>query len=514
MWSNVFAEVSPIISLRWKAKNSFATHCLEDMEKRLHDSQSKLARLRCRSSDKSSPKIATESSMKEPKDERRSSSPTQTHQGSSESQRQCKPKLLIPDANPRLLQPTKLAEGAIKASASSWGQAGTLSSQQSDSVGRQKVEKSHVVSSDCEDNKSQLIGAKRKIECREHKELIPLVCSSSSPCLVRCNSSAHISSQHKRKLRTLILCPVNDKLFITSALDGVVNLWQLQGKGSGATRLSTTDCLSPKQRKWPEDIAWHPAGSYVFAAYGADAGDNQISILDLNRSHGSARVTFLEEKPHVKGLINSIIFMPWDDVCFMTGGSDHAVIFWNENEDNIWKPRTLHRNLHSSAVMGVAGMQHKKIVLSAGADKRIIGYDMLAGRADYKHQIESKCMSVLPNPCDFNLFMVQTGTPGRQLHLYDIRLRQTDIHAFGWKQESSESQSALINQAWSPDGLYITSGSADPVVHIFDIRYNDRKPSQSVQAHQKRVFKAVWHKSIPVLTSISSDLNIGIHKIS
>lgn len=102
--------------------------------------------------------------------------------------------------------------------------------------------------------------------------------------------------------------------------------------------------------------------------------------------------------------------MPWEDVCFVTGGSDHAVMLWSEKDgENSWKPKALHRNLHSSAVMGVAGMQKKPIVLSAGADKRIIGFDTLVGRADYRHQIECKCMSVLPNPCDFNLFMVQTA---------------------------------------------------------------------------------------------------------
>lgn len=112
----------------------------------------------------------------------------------------------------------------------------------------------------------------------------------------------------------------------------------------------------------------------------------------------------------MKGIINSIIFMPWEDANFVTGGSDHAVILWTENgTDNKWKPKALHRNLHSSAVMGVAGMQQKHIVLSAGADKRIIGFDAHVGRADFKHQIESKCMSILPNPCDFNLFMVQAG---------------------------------------------------------------------------------------------------------
>ncbi|EHA8591923.1 putative U5 small nuclear ribonucleoprotein 40 kDa protein [Cocos nucifera] len=52
------------------------------------------------------------------------------------------------------------------------------------------------------------------------------------------------------------------------------------------------------------------------------------------------------------------------------------------------------------------------------------------------------------------------------------------------------------------------------MIHIFDIRYDGRTPSQSVRAHQKRVFKAVWHQSLPLLTSISSDLNIGLHKIA
>ena len=100
----------------------------------------------------------------------------------------------------------------------------------------------------------------------------------------------------------------------------------------------------------------------------------------------------------------------------------------------------------------------------------------------------------------------------RQLRLYDVRLPQTELFSFGWKQESSESQSALINQSWSPDGLHISSGSSDPVIHIFDIRYNAPSPSVSIKAHKKRVFKAEWQSS-QQLVSISSDLEIGIHKL-
>lgn len=47
--------------------------------------------------------------------------------------------------------------------------------------------------------------------------------------------------------------------------------------------MSSTDCLSNKHRRWPEDIAWHPHGKKLFSVYSADNGDSQISILNLNK---------------------------------------------------------------------------------------------------------------------------------------------------------------------------------------------------------------------------------------
>ncbi|KAL4363549.1 hypothetical protein GQ457_04G014750 [Hibiscus cannabinus] len=477
---------------------------LDQAEKRLQDSQSKLARLRGQHKYNT---VFSNASMasKSVKAEQIST----THDcinGDSKMKPQSKTELVIPTVNPKISQPIKPAGSSAKTTI------GLEASPASNRAVKAKAETSHRNSSNSEVVETKDRGTKRKFEHKEHKELIPLVRNSSSPTTIGSYSSNHISSQHKRKLRSLAVCPVNDQLFVTSALDGLVHLWQIQAIGSSASFLTSTDCVSAVERRWPEDIAWHPHGNSLFCAYTADAGDSQISVLNLNKTQGRGRLTYLVDKPHVKGIINSIIFMPWENTCFATGGSDHAVVLWNEKDEDVWKPKSLHRNLHSSAVMGVAGMQQKQVILSAGADKRIIGFDVHVGRADFKHQIESKCMSVLPNPCDFNLFMVQTGAHEKQLRLYDIRLRHTELHSFGWKQESSDSQSALINQAWSPDGLYLSSGSADPVIHIFDIRYNARRPCQSIRAHQKRVFKAVWHYSLPLLISISSDLQIGLHK--
>ncbi|KAE8672275.1 Detected protein of confused Function [Hibiscus syriacus] len=189
--------------------------------------------------------------------------------------------------------------------------------------------------------------------------------------------------------------------------------------------------------------------------------------------------------------------MPWEETCFGTGGSDHAVVLWSERDENVWKPKALHRNLHSSAVMGVAGMQQKYIGLSAGADKRIIGFDVVTRSADFKHQMESKCMSVLPNPSDFSLFMVQTGYVeyGDNFGLFEVLPILAILMLFRFS-------------------IFVKNLYPEPVVHERQIRLYDVRSmsSESIRAHQKRVFKAVWHNSLPLLISISSDLQIGLHK--
>ena len=118
---------------------------------------------------------------------------------------------------------------------------------------------------------------------------------------------------------------------------------------------------------------------------------------------------FLKDRPHSKGLINRIMFTPWDDPCFITGGCDHAVVLWREQcESNAWKSRLLHKDLHTSAVMGVAGMRHNNLVLSCGDDRRFIGFDAREEKVTFKHRLDNKCTNLLPNPRDVNLVMLQT----------------------------------------------------------------------------------------------------------
>ena len=104
--------------------------------------------------------------------------------------------------------------------------------------------------------------------------------------------------------------------------------------------------------------------------------------------------------------------MPWrgQSSCFVTSGSDHAVVLWKEGEkDGCWGQKLLHRNHHTSAVMAAFGLQYKEAVLSVGMDRRVVLFDIVAGSIDFKFQLDSKCLNALPSPSNSNLYLVQIG---------------------------------------------------------------------------------------------------------
>lgn len=83
-------------------------------------------------------------------------------------------------------------------------------------------------------------------------------------------------------------------------------------------------------------------------------------------------VKFLDDKPHEKGIINCIQFLPWSNGSqFVTGGCDHGVVLWTEKREG-WQPELLHGKYHSSAVTGVGGIPGKNCIISAGSFTSVI----------------------------------------------------------------------------------------------------------------------------------------------
>ncbi|KAE8672276.1 ERF114 protein [Hibiscus syriacus] len=211
---------------------------LAEAEERLQDSQSKLAHLGGRHiSSSSNASLATKRVKVE-----LGIVPPEDIDGDSEILR-LRTKLVIPSVIPKFSKPIK-PEGLVAKS--------TIALEEitaSNRAVKVKVEESDRSSTDMEVVEVIYRGTKRMLEQEERKELITLVESHTSPTLIGPYSSNIIPSQHKRKSRSLSVCPVNDQLFVTSALDGLVNLWKILGRGSSASLLSTTNCVSSGARR-------------------------------------------------------------------------------------------------------------------------------------------------------------------------------------------------------------------------------------------------------------------------
>lgn len=175
---------------------------LKQAQERLNDTEAKLVNIRRKINDKWNNHLP--GSKKEMKTERKYTSSVDGE--SAQRQPQSKPQLLISKVSQKPSRPMTLSESGSKASPSRYN---------SPMKARRDKSNETPARSALEETKSQTVGAKRKLESKEHIELIPKVRSSSSPSLIHCHSSSHISSQHKRKLRSLTICPATDKLFIT-----------------------------------------------------------------------------------------------------------------------------------------------------------------------------------------------------------------------------------------------------------------------------------------------------------
>jgi len=82
-----------------------------------------------------------------------------------------------------------------------------------------------------------------------------------------------------------------------------------------------------------------------------------------------------------------------------------------------------------------------------------------------------------------------------------------------WTPTSDRSRSTqYIVPSWSADGTFISSGSIDPRIHVWDVRYSKaHEPAQTLDMHKKRVLCAEFHPKKNKLITLSSDKNIGFH---
>lgn len=317
---------------------------------------------------------------------------------------------------------------------------------------------------------------------------------------------------HTKKLRSLVFNPTTPNLLATCALDGFVKIWNLASAHSSLQEVASVNTTSAS-KIYPIDMTWSSTGGQCAIVFNNGRAGNQpqLAIVDASKAETAHKLglVYIKDTPH-EGYPNQVRYFPGQSNRLLTGGTDHTVVEWRI--DGEVRTRLVHIQ-HTSQIQSMSIADD--ILFTGGADRRFVAWNLPQDRLVWEERINEKVNFIEPSPADSNIILIGTTGKSNQLALFDRRIQERVVQ-LGWTPQTAVSMSQFIHPAWSPCGTLVSSGSTDPTIHMFDVRYaRVGKPSFSVAAHELRVLKAVFHPEYSgVLASISSDKKIGLHSLT
>ncbi|KAF9954772.1 hypothetical protein BGZ70_010458, partial [Mortierella alpina] len=339
-----------------------------------------------------------------------------------------------------------------------------------------------------------------------------------------------------RKPRSMILHsavagPDMEEVMVTSALDGSINFWDLENR-----RVMSTIHKNAISQPWAEDVCWVGRNVLAVASATKDGvlskhqmtlvhvakGKPQRSALGLNGPSLAWTLQSLDQKPHdsSKGGITCIASIAEDasGISLATAALDKQIINWkfapqNSEGDCVPIQQQLIHNRHTNSIQALCYAQHSHTLFSGGSDCKVVGWDMPRSEVvvEYKNTERGRVTAVMQNPVDPNLFLVCHAATDNQLSLHDNRQRfDNAVLRFGFP--CADNLSKLVVPSWHPGGAIVSCGTqSEPKINIWDIRWKDvqRGAGQSIDVHDKRVFKAAFHPKRSFMTSMSADSSLA-----
>ncbi|KAG0323862.1 hypothetical protein BGZ99_002433 [Dissophora globulifera] len=325
-----------------------------------------------------------------------------------------------------------------------------------------------------------------------------------------------------------------DEVLVTSSLEGSIDFWDLE-----ARRVMTSIPKSRLNQPWSEDMCW--VGQNVLAVASAHkegvSRNHQMMLIHVEKvkmpratsAQNGASVSWtlqeLKEMPHDpnKGGIMCMTSLGESASGFSvaTAAMDKQIINWKfSGQDSygnyIPKQQQQIHNRHTSTIQTLCYAPQSQILFSGGCDCKVIGWNMERSEAvvEFKSK-DGRINSIVQNPVDPHLFLVCQALMSNQLSLHDNRMRfEREVLRFGF--ESADRLSKQILPSWHPGGAIVSSGmQSESKINLWDIRWRDvqRGAGQSIDVHEKRVFKAAFHAKRSFMTSMSSDGSLAFISI-
>lgn len=329
-----------------------------------------------------------------------------------------------------------------------------------------------------------------------------------------------------RKGRHLSVNPMKPSIFATSADEGGLILWNYNDPTKEISKVVTlTPSSFRHENSCAESIQWSPDGNRMAMAF-RDPLDgmgefcvvqlHQLKLRDSNTPQAipKNRLTSKVTTLHPKG-ISAIDWVPTgsgtqvtSNKLVTTGGSDHAVVLWEEHEDAAtgeidFKWRVLHRE-HRSDIKALSIHSERSAIYTGGLDGLVVQYDVNKFQSqvvmERRKPTISRINAVLEHPHNPNLLLVSSLEQNEHnLLLRDLRERahRGTAQASMNMTWAGNSTSQYIVPRWSPAGMHVSCGSKSGIVNIWDVRMRGALfpkvlPQQSLRIHRTSVVHACY----------------------
>jgi len=328
---------------------------------------------------------------------------------------------------------------------------------------------------------------------------------------------------HDQKPRSIVFNPQKCDIFATSGLDGNLRFWEYQDlQLKDLCSLSSTALRSSR---FPTALAWHQDGNKCAALFPLTKERHKVSTTTTETAtkphiydpqlitFDTAQIpnvsaTFLQEKPHDKDP-NNLAFLSLNKI--VTVGTDKKVVLWDINYDKHGAETTCLHNKHTAGVTTVI-VDSNGIIFTGGHDRKCISYSSQSQQVIDEWKMEDRVYTLRFNPVHNNLLLVYLSTKQKQVRIFDIRT-QSEVLALSYKMSNPKNSgvSQFIVPSWSSDGTFVASGSVDPILHVWDVRYvKADQPAKSWSLHKKRILRAEFHpRQRNCILTLSSDRTLG-----
>ncbi|KAM7543119.1 hypothetical protein Aperf_G00000014301 [Anoplocephala perfoliata] len=294
---------------------------------------------------------------------------------------------------------------------------------------------------------------------------------------------------HESEVFCVKFVPTDGSYIVSAGFDRQIFIWETYGECDNVA-------VMPGHGGAIIDLALSTDGELLYSA----SSDKTIAIWDLNTCQRVKKI-----RGH-QNIVNSVDIARRGPQMIVSGSDDGTVRLWDRRQ------KTEVQNFQNTyQVLSVTFNDTAEMIFSGGIDNIIKGWDLRKLDVAMRLNGHTDTVTGLALSPDGNFLLSNA---------MDNTLRVWDVRPFAPPERCSKIlyghlhtyEKNLLRCAWSSDGQYVTCGSGDRYVHVWDTK--TRNLIYKLPGHSASVNETAFHPLEPILISAGSDKKIFLGELA